>query len=683
MKVKTALITIFFLFFVPIYSLFAQQQHTPDFSDHVVVTGRINVDLYSTITLSPVTVEIYQPSTVTIRILTPSGSGVPNRRVVIVSPGLIISQPVNLTDSTGRTVGSVYSTIPGTYVVCAKDTTFGYDINLQNCRTLYVVPVAVPTLLPEPYYTKGSTNTLFWQSVGTGYEYYIEVSDTADFSNVVGNSGWVNNTSYQFTNLEDETMYFYRVRARNPYGGISAWSSVVFSVQDAQPPEIETLSIGDIGENTTTVWQSDYLVQMVFRVTDNLQLDRADFMCVNSLGATYTCVSDYSMEGDNLIVNLRLRDLERITGAFLRERYEFCVEASDAAGNITRVCNIFLDIPKGEPRPTRPPVIDIIEKTLDDTIGQLDPENLETITTTTSLVTVTTAIAISIGSLLNLPFIFLQLFLNLMSWLGFRSGAKPLGYVYDSLTKDPISQAIVRIFNLDGRMVWSDVTDGKGYFSARLKPGKYKIVVRAQGYNFPSNIIFGKEDYPLTNVYHGEEFEISDELELNFSIPMDPLEASKFRIWREILWGRIKTIVNILHILLFVVGLVFAIYLYNRNPYWLTLTILLLYIPSFFLMVRNIVGKRERYGIVKDTKGNPVNGLVVGLREAEFDKVVAKRVTDARGRYRILINRGRYYIEVLDTGYKVEHIKGDSEILIEKDDTWVTSDITVSKIENT
>lgn len=687
MKLKTALITILISFFFCIFPSYAQTL-VPVETDTVTVEGRITVDIYSSVNLNPITVEIYQPSTVTIRILTPSGVGISGRTVVIVSPSLNITQPISVTDSTGKTTGTVYSTTPGTYTICAKDTTLGYDITIQNCRTLYVVPVAVPTFLPEPYYTKGTSNTLLWNNLGSGYEYYVEVSEDSNFNTALTSSGWTGTSSYQFNDLEDSKMYFYRVKARNLYGGQSAWSSTVFSVQDAQAPVIETVSIGNVGDNNTVQWDSNDTVEMIFKVTDNLQLESAIFLCVKSSGQTNSCVTDYHMEGDNLLVTVRLGDLERVSGAYLKERYEFCVEARDAAGNISRVCNIYLDIPKGELTPTRPTIVDQIEKTvedinetLDNTVGQLNPVTLETITTTTSLITVGTAFLIMIGSLLNLPYVLLQLIINLLSWLGFRAGTKPLGYVYDSLTKDPIAQAIIRIYDENNKIVWSDVTDSKGYFSARLKPGKYKILVRAQNYIYPSTIIFGKEDYPLTNVYHGEYFEISDEMELNYAIPLDPVEVSKFRVWREIVWGRIKVVVNILHVLLFVVGLILAIYLFTNNPYWLTLLVLALYIPSFFFLVRNIFAKKGRYGVVKDLEGNPIGGVVLGLRELEFEKVVLKRVTDMRGRYRMLVGSGRYRLEVMDTGYKVESMQGDSEILIERNEEWILKDIVVSKLK--
>lgn len=688
MRFRTAFVKIltFFLlsfsFFVVIGNVNAQRQTHP-----VTVNGQITADIYSTLNINPVTVEIYQPSTVTVRILSSSGVGIQGRTVVIVSPTLVITQPTLPTDSSGRATGWVYSTNPGTFTVSALDTTLGFNIEIQNSKTLYVVPVPVPVLLPEPYYTKGTVNTVVWSNTGTQYAYYVEVALDPDFSNVVGNSGWIHSTSYEFTNLENEKMYFYRVKARNQWGGESEWSSYVFSVQDALAPEIKTIDIGGVGESNTVDWDTNFTVEMLFSVRDNLQLNNAVFMCLDSRGHTYHCTSDYHMEGDLLIVKVKLGSLERISGVYLRDSYEFCVEADDAAGNIRRVCGIELKIPHEQEEITEPTIIDRVDKVveditnnLDETIGQLPSGNLTAITATTSIVTSLIAFLLAFGSLLNLPFAFVQFFVHLLSWLGFRKGAKPLGYVYDSLTKDPIPQAIIRVYSEDGRIVWTDVTDSKGYFSARLSSGRYKIVVTAQGYIFPSSIVFGKDDYPLKDVYHGEYFEVKENEEFNFSIPLDPRDVSKFKAWEEILKGRIRVLLNILNILLFVVGLIFAIYAFSKDPYWLTLLILLLYIPSLILMMRGTFKKRSKYGVVKDTDGNAVSGVVIGLRELEFDRIVLKRVTDNMGRYRMLAESGRYRLEVLDTNYKVVEIEGDSEILVDKDEEWITKNIVVSKI---
>lgn len=681
MKIKTAVFTILICILFPVFNIYAQE------SFNVNVSGRIEVDLFSTVTLLPVTVEISQPSTVTIRMVSSNGTPLSGRSILIVAPNLNIVQPITVTDSLGYTTGRVSTSVTGTYTVCAKDVTYGYDINIQNCKTLYVIPVSPPVIVPEPYYTKGDSNLILWNNLGSGYKYITEVSLDSTFNSVVDSSGWISNNSFVFTGLEDSRMYFYRVKAQNPYGGISAWSSTVFSVQDNQPPKIDELTIGGVGSNTTQSWNPDSIVRMVFRVTDNLQLDSATFLCINSSNSTYSCTSDYKLEGDNLIVNFRLNNLEINEDGSLKERYEFCVEAIDMAGNITRRCSIYVSVPFGiKEKPatniveTITDTVRVINEALDSTVGRLDPVTLERVTTTTSVVTISTAVAISFGSLLNLPYLLLQLVLSILSWLGLRAGGKPLGYVYDAITKEPITQAIVRIFDESGKIVWSDVTNSRGFFSGKLDEGKYKIVVSASEYTFPSTIVYGRDDYPLTNVYHGGIFHTSGEEEINFSIPLDPEDVSEFKVWLEILWGRVKGIVSVLHILIFLIGLILAVYMFYQNPYWLTVLVLMLYIPSFFFILRGIL-RRDRYGYVRDINGKAVEGLIIGLKEIEYDKVVVKRVTDRHGRYRMFVDKGKYYLEVLDTSFKVESIEMGSGVNIEREARWVIKDITVSELE--
>jgi len=685
MRIKTAFLQfcLFLSLFLFVPNIYAQLQ------ENVVVRANINVDLFSTVNINPSTVEILQPSIVEIRILNSNGQGIPGRQIVILAPGLNITQPITLTDATGRTTGSISGNTAGTYSVCAKDTTFGYDIDIQNCKTLYVIPVPVPSMFPEPQYTKGLTNIVLWQSLGTAYRYNVQVSEFSNFSVIKQESGVINATSFEFTNLENGKMYFYRVRAQNLFGAIGGWSNSVFSVQDAQNPSISILDITSVGENTTNSWSSNFTVTMLFRVTDNLQLLNTQFLCINSKGNSYSCANSANQQGDIFTVNIRLGDLERVSGTFLRSRYEFCVEAVDGATNVQRLCNIYIDIPIGEEvvePPVVPPIIKRVEKAiedlnviLDDTVGKLNPTELERVTTTTSVVTATSAIAIAAGGLGSLPYFLMQLFLNILSLLGFRKGAKPVGFVYDSVTKEPIAQAIVRIFDEENRIIWSDVTDGKGYFTARLKDGKYKIVVRASRYAYPSTVVFGKEDYPVTNVYHGEEFIVSSESEINFAIPLDPMETSKLRLGFESFWTRIRFIVNILHVILFLAGTTLAFYTYYNLPSVLSLVVLLLFVPTFFFILRNIFVNRDRYGFVLDKENNRLEGVVIGLRESEFDKIIAKRVTDVMGRYRFLANEGRYYIEILDTGYKVESIKGGNEVYIKRE-SLITRDIVLTSL---
>ncbi len=693
----TKLLVVLLFLFLPFVVL--GQEETPVEEYGVNIGADIRVDLFSTVTLKPESVEIFQPSTVEIRVVNPDGEPLSNRSVVIVASGVNITQPSSRTDITGKSTGLVSVGIPGAYSICAKDVTFGYDIVIQSCKTLYVVPLTTPTMLPEPAYTKGTSNTVMWQTLGSGYRYTVQASRNAGFTDIVAQGTWISGTSHEFKNLSNGQMYFYRVKARNLYGGESAWSNSVFSVQDSQSPQIEILEIGDVGENNTVKWENDFVVNMKFRVTDNLQLKSTTFSCIRKSGGATDCSDGGSMVGDIFEVNVRLDQLERISGVYLYESYGFCVEADDMAGNVNRVCDIVLNIPKGEivipgeeekppVVPTEPTVIERIEKGLDDldvildnTVGNLDQSNLETVTTTTSLVTVSTAITIAAGTLWEIPYFLMQAVLGLLSWLGFRKKGKPLGFVYDAVTKEPVSQAIVRIFDESKKMVWSDVTDSNGYFNAQLSAGRYRIGVRSSKYSFPSSIVFGKEDYPLSNIYHGEEFDISGGEDIRYAIPMDPLELSKFRLFVESFFGRFKFLLNFLHVVLFVSGLTVSIYAYTLYGGTVNLIILLLFIPSFFLMVRNILRGRGRYGVVTDVEGKRVEGVVVGLREIEFDKIVAKRVTDRLGRYRFVVGKGEYEVVVLETGFRVESVRDGSLVSVKGErESVVARDITVSKL---
>lgn len=697
MKINTAFtrLLVTLLFFVFPITVFAQQYQVDE--KNVNVNANIQVDLYSTVTLTPESVEIYQPSTVQVRVIAPNGEYIPNRTIQIVASGVSITQPSSVTDILGRTSGSVFSGIPGTYSICAKDITFSFDIDIQACKTLYVRPLPVPTILPEPAYTKGNTNMILWQSLGSGYTYTIQASRNSDFTDIAGQAVGVSGSSYEFKNLVNEQMYFYRVKAKNLYGGESAWSNSVFSVQDSENPQIEMLSVSDVGENNTVQWKNDFVVTLVFRVSDNLALKSTSFSCVKRNSGAIDCSESKKLEGDNFTVDVRLDSLERVSGVYLYPSYSFCVEASDEAGNINKVCSTYLLIPQGripgeEEIPVTPPsVIDRIDKgiedlneALDGTIGNLNQGSLEIVSTTSSIITASAAITIAAGTLWQIPFLLMQMVLSFLSWFGFRKKGKHFGFVYDAVTKEPVSQAIVRVFDENNRMVWSDVTDSSGSFKASLESGVYTIKVRSARHSFPSSIVFGKEDYPLSNVYHGESFEITQGDEIKYAIPMDPLELSKLRMFVESIFGRFKFGLNILHILLFVGGLIASIYAYSKYPSYINFGILFLFIPSFFLIIRNIFFSRSKFGVVRDINKKRLEGVVVGLREMEFEKIVAKRVTDRDGRYRFLIGRGEYQLEVLETGYTIESIRGGNVVSVKRrgGDTIVARDIVVRDLDS-
>ena len=251
-------------------------------------------------------------------------------------------------------------------------------------------------------------------------------------------------------------------------------------------PEIVLLSVSGLGDNTVEDWDPNDEIIIRMRVKDNITVASKSFWCVLSNDSSDDCKDSEVTVGDIWEVRIKLGDLEQDNNGYLLEEYTFCAQAVDSVGNVRRICNIYLYLLHTEgpiPPPKTPidKVVDRAKEIVDDTIGKIEVEDLQNITVTTVATNITIGIGILIGSFNSIPYLIAQLILGLLSILGFRKKGHPVGYVYDSVTKEPISQAIVRVFDKNGILVWTDVTDGNGYFrGTNLNKGTYSIKVTAE-----------------------------------------------------------------------------------------------------------------------------------------------------------------------------------------------------------
>jgi len=310
-------------------------------------------------------------------------------------------------------------------------------------------------------------------------------------------------------------------------------------------------------------------------------------------------------------------------------------------------------------------------------LGNIQKERLTTVSATATAVTVSVGLTSIIGNLGQLGYAISQIFINLISSLGFRRKRYRAGYVYDSITRAPIQQAIVRIYNLEKKLIDTAVTDRYGLFKTNIPTGEYILDVKGRNYEFPSKLILGKEDYPLSNVYHGEKI-LLKENEINLVIPIDPnqkaVQKKAFTIFRSIA----SSLLPIVNIVLFIGGAIIASYVYSRNPIIQNLAILLLYIPTTYILVKSILGMKRKTGKVIYDNGIPAVNITLILKDKDFDKIVAKRVTDSEGRYSFDISeKGEYVIETTDYGIVI--VDGKTEIS-SKGKKPINIDIKISRI---
>jgi len=97
----------------------------------------------------------------------------------------------------------------------------------------------VPVLHAEPELTLGTSNTISWEPVVGGVEYYAECGEDANFTSIIYNSGWIMETSFEFNGLQVGQQYWYSVKARNAFGTETDWSNVESSLQCSLSDAVE------------------------------------------------------------------------------------------------------------------------------------------------------------------------------------------------------------------------------------------------------------------------------------------------------------------------------------------------------------------------------------------------------------------------------------------------------------
>lgn len=277
----------------------------------------------------------------------------------------------------------------------------------------------------------------------------------------------------------------------------------------------------------------------------------------------------------------------------------------------------------------------------------------------------------------SLPGLLLRAFFGLLKLLGLRSEGIPYGYVYDSITKEPISQAIVRIYDNVNKLVRTDVTDFNGIFTAELRKGMYKMSASKAEYKFPSKVITTSKDGDINNIYHGEQFQLSDSSEIDFSIPIDRIEGRWLKRLKEWLKNYLLRYLYYVLNLLYFIGAISSAVLLLLSPSTINTITFLIYIVAFFInrILRKVYS--PHYGKVKNQFGEPVANIIVGLYESADGALIAKRVTDHGGRYRFIANKGRYLIKLINDDYQL--MTKIEDVVIKRDQSEVGKELRVRK----
>jgi 3-phytase len=106
-----------------------------------------------------------------------------------------------------------------------------------------------PVLHAEPELTLGTSNTISWDPVVGANDYYAECAEDANFISILYATGWITETSYEFTGLQLGQRYWYSVKAANTAGIETNWSNVESSLQVTLADAVEIMLDPDTLKN--------------------------------------------------------------------------------------------------------------------------------------------------------------------------------------------------------------------------------------------------------------------------------------------------------------------------------------------------------------------------------------------------------------------------------------------------
>ena len=271
-------------------------------------------------------------------------------------------------------------------------------------------------------------------------------------------------------------------------------------------------------------------------------------------------------------------------------------------------------------------------------------------------------------------FSYLQFFVTQPFAALFRRKRRKWGVVYNSLTKQPIDLAIVRLYRKDnGQLVRSRVTDKQGRYSFLVDPGKYYMTVTKPKYDFPTQHLKDvKEDVQYLDLYHGEDVDVTEQrIDITANIPVDPIVAEKpvTKVIFQYYLRKVQYVAAFSAVPLAAVSMIIS-------PGTLTFVMFGFHCLLYVLFRRLGYQKPPKsWGIVYDSKNKkPVGRAITRIYDKKYNKLLESRVTDSKGRYSFLVNNNVYYVTAEKLGY--QQAKSQEIDLASKDqETVVNMDI--------
>lgn len=251
-----------------------------------------------------------------------------------------------------------------------------------------------------------------------------------------------------------------------------------------------------------------------------------------------------------------------------------------------------------------------------------------------------------------------QIFSEPFLWLG-RYRRRPWGVIYNSLTKQPIDLAIVRLFSREtGKLVGTRITDQQGRFGFIVPTGDYYLEVYRKGFIFPSLKMRNRQESVYDSVYLGGNLTVSSRQAIvNVNIPLDPTDESLGTkaafIWRRRFWRKFGLVMSF-------VGPALSLVMLILTPRLLFVVFLAVHILLWLLFSRlYFVVRPSRWGVVYNSLDRrPIRSAVVRIFNQKYHELLETQISDGRGQFGFLVGPDDYVLTVDKPSFIFPSIKG-------------------------
>ena len=228
---------------------------------------------------------------------------------------------------------------------------------------------------------------------------------------------------------------------------------------------------------------------------------------------------------------------------------------------------------------------------------------------------------------------------------------KTWGLVYNSVTKKPVSGAMVVLFSKSGNL-YTTFTNNEGRFGFLPEKGDtYQIRVEKSGYTFPSEVVLSNTDGYIKHVYQQlQTFIITEENpNIQVSLPLDPRLTAYLKTIAKIK-NTIGQFWDNLAVYLLLGFLVLSGFSMIINPNFLNSTLFAIYLLITAVNLKQRLERARTWGVVESSYGQRITNATIKLykttKHGDKDELYTTTSTNGRGRYQFVPEYGYYILEV-------------------------------------